>query len=432
MLITENYKRIQGDLHARYDYGKGVDAPECAKIVKGLLDGGTVLDYGCGQGHLARLLDSYEVEEYDPCIDGKDENPANADVVVCADVLEHIEPECLDDVLLHIRVLTKKFAIFVIATGSSKKVMSDGRQAHLIVEDQGFWFQKLTGMFTFERFEDRSHEGRGLLIIAKPREFRTDALLPIARVRSTTAVGDDVRNANVRINCEKIKDRLDIKIAAHDRAAHLACYGPSLEQSWPSLALARARGEDIFSVSGAHKFLLDRSIVPLAHLDCDPREHKVGMIGEPCRDVQYWLASCVNPSYLDRLDGYDVKLWHSYNGKASMEAFTIDPGHKMIVGGGSIGLRAMSVLYCRGYRYFEIHGMDCSFIDDKHHAGPHTGNNKDAVPVKCGERWFSANAVMLLYAGYFRKQLELMKGATVSLHGDGLLQHMMKMESTNG
>src|ERR1051325_7782001 len=86
-LISETYRALQDDLHARFNYGHGGDAEEFACIVREL-SGSSVLDYGCGQGHLAHLLDGYQVEEYDPAIPGKDEEPAKADIVVCADVLE--------------------------------------------------------------------------------------------------------------------------------------------------------------------------------------------------------------------------------------------------------------------------------------------------------------------------------------------------------
>ena len=434
VLITPDYIELQKELRSRYDYGKGVDAPECAMLVRGLVPyGSTVLDYGCGQGHFSRVLGiRYEIEEYDPCIEGKDEEPARVDVVVCADVLEHVEPECLDNVLLHIRALTRKYAILVIATRPSDKIMADGRSAHLIVEDAGFWFQKLTGLFNFERFDDRSDQGRGLLIVCTPRELSADTVIPIARVRATPAVDNAVRNANVRTNCARTDQRLKLDCEPHDGTAHLACFGPSLRDTWPSLAMARARGEAVYSVSGAHDFLIERGIIPYAHLDCDPRAHKVAMLTKPHHDVRYWLASCVDPSYLDRLDGYDVSLWHSYNGDESREAFRIDPGHRMIIGGGSVGLRSMSVLYCRGYRSFEIHGMDCSFSDREHHAGPHLGKNNEGSPVRCGERWFTSNPVMLVYARYFRKQVHLLQGAKIKLHGDGLLQHMVKLGDVNG
>lgn len=427
-LITPEYLALQKDLHERFDYGWGGDSEECNLIVRGFEDVKTVLDYGCGQGLLGRLLrPDFEVEEYDPAISGKDEEPARADVVVCADVLEHVEPSCLSGVLLHLRALTKKYGVVIIATKPSEKIMADGRQAHLIVEDAGFWFQQLTGLFNFERFEDRSHIGKGLLIVVTPREGTF--MLPITRIRSTTAVTNDERNENVRQNCARIDARLPIKIHPHDNIAHLACFGPTLDDTWPELALAKARGQRVFTVSGAHDFLIERNIIPLAHMDCDPRPHKAEMI-TPHSDVTYWLASCISPKYLDKLDGHDVLLWHSYNGKESEEAFRIDPGHKMIIGGGSIGLRAMSVLYCRGYRTFEIHGMDCSFKNDEHHAGPHLGTNHTAAPVICGNRTFQANAVMLLYARYFHKQLQMMPDAKINLHGDGLLQHMMR-ESIN-
>lgn len=425
-LISPEYLVLQRDLHARFDYGYGGDADECASIVRQHPVEMSVLDYGCGQGLLGRLLrPDYEIEEYDPCIEGREEEPARADIVVCADVLEHIEPDKLDAVLLHIRALMKKHGVFVIATNHSKKVMADGRTAHLIVEDAGFWFQKLTGLFHFDRFEDRSHIGKGLLITVTPRDIPHGTLLPIARIRSTTAVENSERNANVAENCQTIPKRLSLKVPAHDRVAHLACFGPSLKDTWPALALAKAMGEDVFTVSGAHDFLIARGVIPMAHMDCDPRPHKARMMN-PCHRVRYWIASCVSPEYVEKLKGHDVCLWHSYNGKESEQAFKIDPVQQMVIGGGSIGLRALSVLYLRGYRNFEIHGMDCSFKDDEHHAGPHLGTNHDAAPVLCGDKWFQANAVMLLYARYFHKQMAMLPHAKFSLHGDGLLQHMIR------
>lgn len=428
MLITESYRELQKDLHARFDYGHGGDSKECEKLVRALANpGATVLDYGCGQGHLGRLLTDYDVEEYDPAIDGKDDEPASADVVVCADVLEHIEPELIWNVLIHLRALVRQHVVLVIATRPSGKVMADGRTAHLIVENADWWSARLSQVFDLVRFDDRSAEGRGLLAIGKPREAKSGELVPITRIRATTAVTDDARNENVRLNCAATDSRLEFDIPAHNRTAHLVCYGPSLRKTWPLLAIAKAKGEDVFTVSGAHKFLIDRGVAPFAHMDCDPREHKADMLGVPHTEVEYWLSSCVSPHYLKRLNGHSIKLWHSYNGKSS-QAFirSLEPDRHIIVGGGSIGLRAMSVLYCRGYRKFEIHGMDCSFDGDEHHAGEHPGKNNEASAVKCGGRWFRANAVMILYARYFRKQQIMMQGATLALHGDGLLQHMVK------
>ena len=107
----------------------------------------TVLDYGCGQGALGRSLDR-EIAEYDPAIEGKSTMPAPADLVICTDVLEHIEPDLLDNVLDHLRDLTKSALFAVICTRPAKKFLADGRNAHLIVEPWEFWKQKLSERFT--------------------------------------------------------------------------------------------------------------------------------------------------------------------------------------------------------------------------------------------------------------------------------------------
>ncbi len=86
----------------------------------------TVLDYGCGRGTLKPALSLHlDVREYDPGIVGKDTLPEAADVVVCTDVLEHIEPELLPNVMHHLRALMMRAGFFVIQ------------------QNQSFWFDHL-------------------------------------------------------------------------------------------------------------------------------------------------------------------------------------------------------------------------------------------------------------------------------------------------
>jgi hypothetical protein len=51
--------------------------------------------------------------------------------------------------------------------------------------------------------------------------------------------------------------------------------------------------------SGAHKFLIDRGIVPTHHIDVDPRPHKVHLIGKPDERVEYLIASTCHPDLLE-------------------------------------------------------------------------------------------------------------------------------------
>lgn len=111
----------------------------------------TVLDYGCGKGTFKRAApDWMTVYEYDPAVEGK-ETPFPAELVVCTDVLEHIEPEYLDSVLANIRELGER-ALFVISLSRSNKTLPDGRNAHLIIQPKDWWLDRIKEHFEHIEF----------------------------------------------------------------------------------------------------------------------------------------------------------------------------------------------------------------------------------------------------------------------------------------
>lgn len=146
-LISESYRAQNTKLHENVHYG--VSGHKTAQTVAHLAENyGTrdILDYGCGKRTLETAL-GFKIHNYDPCIVGQDSDPAPADVVVCGDVLEHVEPEFLDNVLDDLQRVTKKVAYFVIATRPAKKILPDGRNAHLIQEGVGWWMPKILARF---------------------------------------------------------------------------------------------------------------------------------------------------------------------------------------------------------------------------------------------------------------------------------------------
>lgn len=82
-----------------------------------------MVDYGAGKGTLKKALAADfagPIEEYDPAVPGIDRLPKPADLIVCAEVLEHVEPDRLDAVVSHIHRLAKKGAFFAVATRPAK------------------------------------------------------------------------------------------------------------------------------------------------------------------------------------------------------------------------------------------------------------------------------------------------------------------------
>lgn len=152
-LISDEYKAEQELLHSRGNYGTA--SLKYGDVVSSLIDGTgakTILDYGCGSmQNLAKVLKpSHDVEYmgYDPAVEEFKDNKEPADLVVCIDVLEHIEPDLLDNVLDDLMMLTDKWAFFTVHTGPAVKVLSDGRNAHLIQKPASWWLPKF-----FQRWE---------------------------------------------------------------------------------------------------------------------------------------------------------------------------------------------------------------------------------------------------------------------------------------
>lgn len=170
MLISGEYRKQNTALHKKSSYG--ASGGRWAKIVKTLAEHYKtcdILDYGAGKGMLKKRLRGVSVREYDPAIKGKDALPESADIVVCTDVLEHVEPDCISDVLDHIQSLTRVISFFVIATREAGKTLPDGRNAHLIIQPSEWWRLKLTKRFKVCRWEAEPGE---LIAIAKPRRSK--------------------------------------------------------------------------------------------------------------------------------------------------------------------------------------------------------------------------------------------------------------------
>jgi len=153
MLISKQYLKQQKQLH-KSTYG--VSGDKYAKLVleSGFKD---ILDYGCG----ARLLEAelgFAINNYDPAIKGLEENNKPHDFVYCGDVLEHIEPEFLDNVLTDISRCMKVSGLLVISTVKAEKHLPDGRNAHLIIENADWWRNRLLKHFKITQEQIKPQE----------------------------------------------------------------------------------------------------------------------------------------------------------------------------------------------------------------------------------------------------------------------------------
>lgn len=177
-LISPEYQAQQQHLHETTEYGTAGESygPLVAQIIE-RLELTHLLDYGCGsrmsllKGLKGRIKGKLTYQAYDPGA-GREElatAPIPAQMVACIDVLEHIEPDCLDNVLDHLASLTEAVALLSIHTGPAQKILPDGRNAHLTQQPMEWWLPKLWSRWDIQTVQRTHENGFHVIAYAKPR-----------------------------------------------------------------------------------------------------------------------------------------------------------------------------------------------------------------------------------------------------------------------
>jgi len=161
-------------LHANPNYGVAslAFAPIVAEVIS-LTEAKSISDYGAGKQRLREGLvnEGVKVEQYfpyDPAFPAYGP-PQTADLVCCIDVLEHIEPELLGNVLTDLARITLKHGFFSIHLGPAAKVLDDGRNAHLIQKPISWWLERLIQHFEVIHLQRHKMMGEGCWMVVSPR-----------------------------------------------------------------------------------------------------------------------------------------------------------------------------------------------------------------------------------------------------------------------
>ena len=168
-MISAEYLAEQQRLHESPKYG--VASINFAPIVAQLIRDNrweSIHDYGAGKRRLKDALEQLGAEvaysAYDPVFPEYG-SPQSADLVCCIDVLEHIEFECVDDVLDDPHRIMPLYGFFSIHTAKADKVLSDGRNAHLIQKPPSWWLPRLCPRFEIHHLQHHNLMGQGFWVL---------------------------------------------------------------------------------------------------------------------------------------------------------------------------------------------------------------------------------------------------------------------------
>ncbi len=255
---------------------------------------------------------------------------------------------------------------------------------------------------------------------------RTKALVTL---NTTDAViFDNIREASAR-ELPWVK-----KMGAHSTVALLVGGGASLKGSIDMIRAMAAHGAHIFALNGAARYLRENGVAPKFLVVIDPRPANARFIeGDPAEI--YLLASQCAPEIIDAALRQNAGIWDA---PRNVQLFHLAiPGAKAITPTAdfcwcstTVGLTAMGLVHMMGYRTQHLFGYDSSYHDGNLHAYEQTLTEQEGrrIEVWGAGRTFTTSPVMLKQTEEFQNISSALAdaGATIAVHGDGLLPHVAR------
>jgi hypothetical protein len=113
----------------------------------------TILDYGCGKAKFHSILFNNKkvpgspmdisITPYDPAVAQFSNKPIDRyDLVLCIDVMEHVQEDKVDEVLKDIFTYSNK-VFLTITCYAAKQILTNGKNAHYTIKEPDWWKEKL-------------------------------------------------------------------------------------------------------------------------------------------------------------------------------------------------------------------------------------------------------------------------------------------------
>ncbi len=239
---------------------------------------------------------------------------------------------------------------------------------------------------------------------------------------------------NVQQNCQRGCKQV-ISHLPNDQEIAIVTGGPSLETTFPELEDLVSDGIKTVVVNGTHDWLIKRGIRPSAMVMCDARAFNSRFVANPEQKTKYFIASQCHADVYDALEGFDVYQFHLYLGMG--ERKIVDEalgGVAWIVGGSTVGLRAIHLMRVLGFQRMHIFGMDSCRMNGEHHCYAQKENDFEQVQeFTIGDRTFVCDFWHLAQMeGFVNLSKSLGDLFELQIHGDGAIAHLVNVIAETG
>lgn len=239
----------------------------------------------------------------------------------------------------------------------------------------------------------------------------------------------DVIYANMRRNVRRPLPQIQPH-AVNDYKAMILCGGPSLADHTQEIKRKRRQGWKIITVNGSHDWCLDHGMTPSLHVMIDARPFNVRFVQRPQEPCRYAIASQAAPDVFDALEGYDVHIFHC-GASSPTEKRILDRRYLKrwmpVIGGTSVGTRALGLACMLGIRTVDVYGFDCCYRKGQHHAYEQPENDyrpEGTWRVRIGRRTFRADPWMVKQADEFYQMSQVLPDdLKLTIKGDGIVAY---------
>ena len=406
--------------------------------------GSSVIDFGCGTGrgglNLAFFgnMDVTMVDFAPNCLDAdivpmletqkhtlrfveadlSQPLPIKAAYGYCTDVMEHIRPHHVDQVISNC-LAAAQHVFFQISTVDDKGGDLIGHKLHLTVRPFKWWLKKLKEHNCVIHWSKKTKGGCSFYVTAW---VGGNDIVDVGVVN----VDEDQIKKNVTYNIKQ--GYLQVQpYPTNDIETMIIGGGPSLSQHVEKIKQLRANGVKLIAINGAYKWCLDNGITPSAMVMVDARKFNARFTQPVVEDCKYFIASQCHPSVFKGLPKDRTYVWHTQAEilKEMLEA-QFEECYP-VPGGSTVLLRAIPLFRMLGFKRFHIFGCDSCLEEDKHHAYEQLENDDELIiPVNVSGKIFNCNPWMISQAQEFIDLIRMV-GDEIELEVyGGLLHHILE------
>jgi len=411
----------------------------------------TCIDFGCGTGRgglMISLLGNMVVTLVDFAENALDPEVKNATVTqphriswlqadlskdipvtaaygYCTDVMEHIPPEEVDQVLNNI-LKSAAHVFFQISCQEDNCGAMLDEDLHLTIETYKWWTKKLRDHNAVIHWSREDTNGNACQFYCsawgnqKTIEYDGEVNTELEKVKE-----------NIRENAKTDWQLVHPHPLQHTEVMML-CGGPSLNDYVDEIKQLRDDGMYLITTNGTYNWALEHGLKPSMQLIIDAREFNKRFTQPIIDDCKYMLASQCHPSIFEGMPLDRTYAWHVGSNTGDVSDL-LDELYELwfpCPGGSTVTLRGLCLLRMLGFHKIHMYGFDSCHRDGAHHAYEQLENDYEGsrtIPVSVGGKVFWCDPWMFCQAKEWMEMVGLF-GDEIDLNvkGDGLIAHIIK------